>query len=335
MICPRCGNAVLENFQFCAYCGAPVDAQISLPDDLQPPVKAEFSCPQSSTDSVVVDAHIDPQILTTPPVEAELSCPSDAPEYLLDNIPAVEVVREAMPVAVDPNAELPAERIPYEMVFTANEYPLRDVFATLNPDESHRQTFTENYHHFSKSTPLPRSGFTKFLLVLLVLVCFLFSIFTAAFATQAILFYDPYLSVFDVIDQYITFDDDSSHSSSKPSSGSSSSSGSSGSSESSDTTDTQVEVDPLPVAPDDAVDEGESVYPNGISIAEYRALTLGMTYAEVSALIGGDGTPQYNSDGTVLSYDMLAWLGEYNTSAYVILTFEDQILVSVQQEGLF
>lgn len=90
----------------------------------------------------------------------------------------------------------------------------------------------------------------------------------------------------------------------------------------------------IPVVPDDIADTGESLYPNGISIAEFRQLTLGMTYAEASALIGGDGI-QANQEEAADGSVQIVWMGEYNVSAYVSILFADQKLIKVEQEGLF
>lgn len=102
--------------------------------------------------------------------------------------------------------------------------------------------------------------------------------------------------------------------------------------------DGTVTVDPLqeaiPVVPDHITDAGESLYPNGISIAEFRQLTLGMTYAEASALIGGDGI-QANQEETADGSVQMVWMGEYNVGAYVSIVFADQKLIKVEQEGLF
>lgn len=90
----------------------------------------------------------------------------------------------------------------------------------------------------------------------------------------------------------------------------------------------------LPLAPDSVSDSGTVLYPNGISLEEYRQLAIGMTYAEVSAMIGGDGIPMMSETSASDTLD-LVWIGEYNASVYVTMTFADQQLIQVKQDGLF
>jgi hypothetical protein len=78
-------------------------------------------------------------------------------------------------------------------------------------------------------------------------------------------------------------------------------------------------------------DEGESVLPNGVSNQEYAQLAPGMTYAEISSIIGGDGVviTQDGDDFTA------AWPGEYKPDAVVTVVFEDGLAKTIEQDGLF
>jgi hypothetical protein len=78
-------------------------------------------------------------------------------------------------------------------------------------------------------------------------------------------------------------------------------------------------------------DEGESLLPSGVSNAEYQQLKVGMSYSQISAIIGGDGTIA-SQDGN--SY-IAVWPGEYKPQAIVTIEFEDNVAVSIEQSGLF
>ncbi len=94
------------------------------------------------------------------------------------------------------------------------------------------------------------------------------------------------------------------------------------------------EAENFPTAPQSATDTGTSLYPNGISIAEYRALSLGMSYAEVSAIVGGDGIITAVDVDGANTFTAL-WIGEYNANASVAMTFIDQKLDTVIPDALF
>lgn len=78
-------------------------------------------------------------------------------------------------------------------------------------------------------------------------------------------------------------------------------------------------------------DEGTSILPSGVSNAEYKQLEIGMTYSQISAIIGGDGsvTGQEGDSFTAV------WMGEYKPQAVVTITFENGAAVSINQNGLF
>lgn len=81
-----------------------------------------------------------------------------------------------------------------------------------------------------------------------------------------------------------------------------------------------------------ASSEGASndVFPSGISRQEYLMLELGMSYDQISAIIGGDGTIIENNDNgfTVM------WSGERNTDARVIIAFMDGEAIDIRQKDL-
>ena len=78
-------------------------------------------------------------------------------------------------------------------------------------------------------------------------------------------------------------------------------------------------------------DEGESLYPNGVSNAEFAQLKEGMDYAEISAIIGGDGQVVAQEGASFTA----VWIGEYRPSAIISIDFEEGIATSIEQEGLF
>ncbi|MGI5958134.1 MAG: hypothetical protein ACOX60_01810 [Massiliimalia sp.] len=83
---------------------------------------------------------------------------------------------------------------------------------------------------------------------------------------------------------------------------------------------------------DDAVDTGESVMPNGVSLEEFRQLELGMTYPEISYIIGGDAAGQETNEQDRL---ITLWPGEYRIDAVVRVTFdEDGQAIVIEQNGL-
>ena len=81
-------------------------------------------------------------------------------------------------------------------------------------------------------------------------------------------------------------------------------------------------------------DTGESLLPNGVSRAEFYQLKTGMTYAEISSIIGGD-SPDVQKDSQNPNRLVAYWPGEYNTDALVIIVFEDSVAVEISEEDLF
>ncbi len=78
-------------------------------------------------------------------------------------------------------------------------------------------------------------------------------------------------------------------------------------------------------------DTRTSVLPNGVSAEEYEQLELGMSYGEISYLIGGDAMQQSQmEDGSV----MAVWPGEYDVTATVSILFEDGVAVEISEDGL-
>ena len=91
------------------------------------------------------------------------------------------------------------------------------------------------------------------------------------------------------------------------------------------------------ISPDDGAgwngysDTGASVLPNGVSAEEYELLEIGMTYGEISYLIGGDAMQQTQmEDGSV----MAVWPGEYDVTATVSIRFENGTAVEISEDGL-
>lgn len=81
-------------------------------------------------------------------------------------------------------------------------------------------------------------------------------------------------------------------------------------------------------------DVGESLLPNGVSRAEYRQIQKGMTYAEISSIIGGDA-PDIRENPENENELAAYWPGEYNTDAVVMIVFEDSVATEISEEGLF
>lgn len=75
--------------------------------------------------------------------------------------------------------------------------------------------------------------------------------------------------------------------------------------------------------------------PEGISEEEYAMLQKGMTYAVVSAIIGSDGT--LLEQGETISgetYYVYGWYGENNPNAAVYITFTNDVVSEITNEGL-
>lgn len=90
------------------------------------------------------------------------------------------------------------------------------------------------------------------------------------------------------------------------------------------------------ITPPSVGTSGTVDYPQGISFDEYKKIKLDMEYAQVSAIIGGDGKLMNNektdNDKNKAVY---AWYGESVENAMVFITFEDAKVVKIEQEGLF
>lgn len=85
------------------------------------------------------------------------------------------------------------------------------------------------------------------------------------------------------------------------------------------------------VIPDE--ETGEPLVPHGVSIAEYQQLKVGMSYAEISYIIGGDAMGQ-DTDNIKDDEFIAIWCGEYNPDAVITITFEDNIATKIEQDGL-
>lgn len=78
----------------------------------------------------------------------------------------------------------------------------------------------------------------------------------------------------------------------------------------------------------------KSEIPNGISLSEFQKLKVGMSYAHVSGIIGGDGV--ITDEGENLRnerYVTYSWVGENNENAAVHITFIDGAVSEIIEEG--
>lgn len=86
---------------------------------------------------------------------------------------------------------------------------------------------------------------------------------------------------------------------------------------------------------DSDMTETEGVfYPNGVSVEEYQQLQVGMTYGEISYIIGGDAQAQ-DLDNAAENELIAIWPGENKLSAMVRITFVDGVATEIEQDGLF
>ncbi|WP_042199893.1 hypothetical protein [Paenibacillus camerounensis] len=67
-----------------------------------------------------------------------------------------------------------------------------------------------------------------------------------------------------------------------------------------------------------------------ITFAQYQQLTIGMTYDEVHAIIGGDGQALSESEGMIV----YTYTGATDTGGNAVLTFSDGKLLNKAQSGL-
>lgn len=67
-----------------------------------------------------------------------------------------------------------------------------------------------------------------------------------------------------------------------------------------------------------------------ITFAQYQQLSIGMTYDEVRAIIGGDGQALSESEGMIV----YSYLGSAYTGGNAVLTFSDGKLLNKAQSGL-
>ena len=70
----------------------------------------------------------------------------------------------------------------------------------------------------------------------------------------------------------------------------------------------------------------------GVSTEEYQKLSIGMTYAQISAIIGGDGSLVESGENAYgKAYYIYGWKGETNQNAVVYITFVDDEKIKYQQ----
>ena len=76
------------------------------------------------------------------------------------------------------------------------------------------------------------------------------------------------------------------------------------------------------------------VYRGGVSAEEYDRLKLGMTYAHISSIIGGDG--ELIENGTDVhgdAYYIYGWPGEYGDYGAVFITFTNDVATEITVDG--
>lgn len=98
-----------------------------------------------------------------------------------------------------------------------------------------------------------------------------------------------------------------------------------------DPADPQTPEQPTVPDPDpDAEPQDPQLSPNGVSQAEFDQIEIGMTYLQISAIIGGDGflmNDSGNGDYTVY------WPGEDNANASLSVVFQNGKAVTFEQSG--
>lgn len=76
------------------------------------------------------------------------------------------------------------------------------------------------------------------------------------------------------------------------------------------------------------------IFRGGVSTEEYDRLQLGMTYAHISSIIGGDG--ELIENGTDVhgdTYYIYGWPGEYGDTAAVYITFTNDVATEITVDG--
>ncbi|PEJ59217.1 hypothetical protein CN692_06985 [Bacillus sp. AFS002410] len=73
---------------------------------------------------------------------------------------------------------------------------------------------------------------------------------------------------------------------------------------------------------------------NGITLAEYNKVKPGMTYAQVKAIIGEDGTLDYEYGYDGYTDQEYSWEQKGNYMGFANLSFENNVLISKSQYGL-
>lgn len=72
----------------------------------------------------------------------------------------------------------------------------------------------------------------------------------------------------------------------------------------------------------------------GVSAEEYQKLSVGMSYAQISAIIGGDGSLVSSGENAYgKAYYIYGWKGEINQNAVVYITFVDDIVSEITVNG--
>ena len=72
----------------------------------------------------------------------------------------------------------------------------------------------------------------------------------------------------------------------------------------------------------------------GVSTEEYQKLSIGMTYAQISAIIGGDGSLVESGENAYgKAYYIYGWKGETNQNAVVYITFVDDAVSEISVDG--
>lgn len=86
---------------------------------------------------------------------------------------------------------------------------------------------------------------------------------------------------------------------------------------------------------DNNISNKSESFAGGISLKELNQIQIGMSYAHVSKIIGGDGelTDQTTTPQGLIYY-IYTWVGENNPKTYVHITFHESKVVDIVNQGV-
>lgn len=86
---------------------------------------------------------------------------------------------------------------------------------------------------------------------------------------------------------------------------------------------------------DNNITNKSDIFPSGISLKELNQIQIGMSYAHVSKIIGGDGklTDQTTTPQGLVYY-IYTWAGENNPKTFVHITFYESKVVDIVNQGV-